>query len=798
MALSTPTSDAGSGDLVSRRTEELFQEQHLLTLRRTDRWFAGLLAFQWIGGIVAALWLSPFTWVGESRSLHPNVWAAIFLGGIIAALPILLAWKNPGEVFTRHVIAFSQMLSSALLIHVTGGRIETHFHVFGSLAFLAFYRDWKVLVTATVVVAADHCLRGLLWPISVFGVLTASPWRWVEHAAWVAFEDVFLIRFCIEGIKEMRTTAGQKANLEAVNSNIEKTVLVRTAQLAASEQNLRESEAGLRLAKEEAERLAVEAQAASRAKSEFLATMSHELRTPMNGVLGFIDLLAETPLSDQQREFLNTIRSSGDSLVVLINDSLDFSKIEAGKLELEKAPFDLRPVLEDALEMLSVKANDKGLILAVSIPAGTPRQVVGDPARVRQILVNLAGNALKFTREGHVLIEVRLAPESRSASGHLRISISDTGIGIPSETQAKLFQKFTQADSSTTRKFGGTGLGLAISKSLVELMQGDIGVQSAPGKGSTFWFTLPLADPVPQHSPRHLPSALSHARVLVVDSHEVSRRIICEQLGSWGLAHQTALNQQQALAQLLHAQAAGTPFDFALLDDKLDDGSALELAASLRAYPALSSTRLVLIAPARQRMNSPACESVGFSACVNKPLIRPSQLMDALASAWAPAGHPLHLSNGPASANTEIFSAPKHHNLRVLLAEDNETNQRLAQASLVKLGCQVEIVATGREAVASALGGQFDLILMDCWMPELDGYGATAEIRQRQETAPRIPIIAVTANAMEGDREKCLAAGMDDYITKPVRLAALKVILARWCPSVALPPSAPQEIVAGA
>ncbi|HTH48513.1 MAG TPA: response regulator, partial [Candidatus Limnocylindria bacterium] len=256
--------------------------------------------------------------------------------------------------------------------------------------------------------------------------------------------------------------------------------------------------------------------------------------------------------------------------------------------------------------------------------------------------------------------------------------------------------------------------------------------------------------------------------------------------------------QQQALAQLLHAQAAGTPFDFALLDDKLDDGSALELAASLRAYPALSSTRLVLIAPARQRMNSPACESAGFSACVNKPLIRPSQLMDALASAWAPAGHPLHLSNGPASANTEIFSAPKHHNLRVLLAEDNETNQRLAQASLVKLGCQVEIVATGREAVASALGGQFDLILMDCWMPELDGYGATAEIRQRQETAPRIPIIAVTANAMEGDREKCLAAGMDDYITKPVRLAALKVILARWCPSVALPPSAPQEIVAGA
>lgn len=464
----------------------LFARSRQETYARTDRLFAILMTFQWVLGIAFALWVSPLTWEGENSSTHLHVWSALILGGVISLFPALLGWFRAGEASTRYIIAVAQILMGALLIHLTGGRLETHFHVFGSLAFLAFYRDWRVLVPATIVVALDHMLRGIYWPQSVYGVLVASQWRWVEHAAWVVFEDIFLVVSCRRAVEEMRQTAERTAKLE------HEVTTRQEAEVAANQANER-----LAALVEELRVAQRQAESATRAKSEFLASMSHELRTPLNGIILYSELLQEEAsdhgtlgsIRDLQR-----IQSSGKHLLDLINGILDLSKIEAGKMALSIEQFDVKEMVDELVDSIGslVQKNRNGLTVRCSPDVGTMR---GDLIKTRQNLLNLLSNAAKFTTEGSITVGVQRCNANGMPS--MEFSVADTGIGM-TETQCKrVFEPFTQADVTTTRKYGGTGLGLAIVSSFCELMGGTIFLDSRPGEGSRFTVRLPIemADP---------------------------------------------------------------------------------------------------------------------------------------------------------------------------------------------------------------------------------------------------------------------------------------------------------------
>ncbi len=542
------------------------------------------------------------------------------------------------------------------------------------------------------------------------------------------------------------------------------TVFFDITERALAENALREGEQQLREAKAAAER-------ASNAKSEFLANMSHEIRTHMNGVLGLTELLLETPLTDEQRPLVQTVRSSGETLLMIINDILDFSKIEAGKLEIEMLDYDFYQAVEDVVQLLAQRAHAKGLELACRFDESMPSLLKGDPYRFRQVLTNLLGNALKFTEKGEILIDV-----ARHESRGILVSVHDTGPGMSDAVRAKLFSPFAQADSSTTRRYGGTGLGLAISRHLVELMGGEIGVDSAEGKGSTFWFTLPLQEATNLPKAAY-PKELYGKRALVVDDNSTNTEILMHHARAAGMERSSADNAVQALEALRAAQSGGKPFDLAIVDMKMPGMTGLDLASVVRSDPNLKDLPIVMVTSLHSNAELSRARQLGISAYLSKP-VRRQDLFRALALSLGTNSTKSQEAHAQVS-NTTVLRA------HVLMAEDNSVNQIVARNMFKLIGCTFDIVPNGQEAFEAVKRGGYDIVLMDCQMPVLDGYAATRAIRDwevAQGDGRRIPIVALTANALVGDADICLAAGMDEHLAKPYSRNQLTASMAHWLP----------------
>lgn len=652
---------------VDSRANQFYRQQRKDVHRWTDRLFAGLLLLQWLAAMVIAVWASPYTWVGQRSEIHIHVWSAVFLGGTIALLPLILAIRNPGRTLTRHVITVAQMLFGSLLIDLTGGRIETHFHIFGSLAFIAFYRDWRVLITATVVVVLDHFLRGIWWQRYVFGTVNVESWRWLEHSAWVIFIDIFLVAETIRGDREFRALCHRQAELELTKKQGEQVVVRRTLELKlknselndalrkleslidmqeSDHQEMMQKNKELALAKRQAE-------SATQAKSDFLSNMSHEIRTPLTAILGYAELLDENQFDAEARtQTIGTIKQAVHHLLTMVNDILDLSKIEVGKMPLRLVETDLAELMRTAHSLMQPRAVAKGLRFEVVLDSAIPRHVTTDPTRLRQIVLNLLGNAIKFTEKGSITYRLRML--EKEGVTLLEMVFDDTGIGISADQAEWLFQPFHQADSSVNRRFGGTGLGLTICRRLTNLMGGDTRLmRTEPGQGARFVATIAVE--------------------VLADSTMITR-----------LEHETSAESSTEKEQ------------------------------------------------------------------------------------------PVRLAG------------------RILLAEDGIENQRLIAFLLRKAGAEVEVADDGAVALkllqdAEQQGTPFQLLVSDMQMPHVDGYELARTLRRQKSP---LPIIALTAHAMEDDKEKCLDAGCNDYASKPIDRNALIRLCEKWilpCPEFSTP-----------
>jgi signal transduction histidine kinase/CheY-like chemotaxis protein/HPt (histidine-containing phosphotransfer) domain-containing protein len=601
-------------------------------------------------------------------------------------------------------------------------------------------------------------------------------------------------------ISPIRDVAGKITHYVAIKENI-------TARKLA-EAELRETNIRLEVVTARANAMAAQAELANAAKSNFLANMSHEIRTPMNGVIGMAGLLLDTALDDEQRRFAETICASGEALLGLINDILDFSKIEAGKLDLEAIDFDLSALLGDFADVLTLRADEKCIEFICAAAPDTPTWLRGDPGRLRQVLLNLAGNAMKFTKQGEVAVRARMVSATDSTVT-MRFVVSDTGIGIPADKQAMLFQKFTQVDASMTRQYGGTGLGLAISKQLAQLMGGEIGINSAPGQGSEFWFTACFARPEVVRLDPPPPADLHGAHILVVDDNATNREILTTQLRAWGVRVEEAPDGPTALQLLTQAVNAGDPFQTAILDMQMPGMDGAALGRAIKADAALKAIRLVMLTSLARQGDRQQMANFGFAACLTKPT-RKAELLHSLSQ--PSVGKIGDLAKGeragdivgrlPSRSGKLQVNEASRKALRILLAEDNITNQQVALIILKKLGLHADVVANGLEALQSLATLPYDLVLMDMQMPEMDGLTATQVVRNYElevrsgkgtkegaslssfilhpSSISPLPIIAMTAHAMQGDRERFLAAGMNGYVAKPVSSQALAKVLDQW------------------
>ena len=594
---------------LAERSKAIFSQSYDGLARKVNRQFVFVLASQWAFAIFLALWLSPRTWDGAESHIHPHVYASVLLGGLLTALPVALVKWRSDAALTRYVIAVSQMLFGSLLIHLTGGRIETHFHIFGSLAFLAFYRDWKVIAVATVVVIADHVGRGILFPASIYGVSTIEPLRWFEHAGWVVFEDVCLFFGVTRGLHEMKAIAARHAKLEQ-----KKDVEARFAG-------------------------AVEA---NRAKSEFLANMSHEIRTPMTAIIGYADLLLDPETSSsEQRSHIQTIRRNGEHLLSILNDILDLSKIEAGRMTTEKVACSPSAIIVDVASLMRVRAAEKGLFFEVQYQTQIPETIQSDPTRMRQVLMNLVGNAIKFTKTGGIRVLARCIVDGEAS--RLEVEVVDTGIGLSAEQQAGLFQPFAQADSSTTRQFGGTGLGLAICRRLAHMLGGDISLDSSLSRGSSFKFTVATGSlegvrmfedlteaGIPETGAvvvNEKITAQVDVTVLLAEDGPDNQVLIAKHLTRAGITVTVVENGELALQKAMAAAMAGRPYDVVLMDMQMPvmDGYAATSELRRKGYrgPIVALTAHAM-AGDRER-----CIAAGCTDYLTKPIAR-KRLIDAV------------------------------------------------------------------------------------------------------------------------------------------------------------------------
>lgn len=696
-----------------------------------------------------------------------RAWLAPALFTAVLAGALHLSWWRQGAApGTRYISAVALMAQPAMLLYLLSGhpwQMDIHMYFFAGLALLIGWCDWRVVVLAAVAVALHHLTLNLLLPSAIFPT-GAGLQRVYLHAGIVLLQSAVLVWLSNTLVSSFSRIGAMRDEILRSNETLERRVEERTQ----------------------------EARAASAAKSLFLANMSHEIRTPMNAILGFSHLALRTDLTPKQRDYMLKIKSASSALLGLINDILDFSKIEAGKLSLERAPFNLRASLEGVSSIAAVRAQEKGVTLHFEVAPEVPTVLLGDSLRFNQVLLNLVSNAIKFTEQGEVVAALRVL-DRRGTDVTIEVTVRDTGIGMNAEQQARLFHSFSQADNSTTRRFGGTGLGLAISRQLVELMGGGIEVVSQPGRGSTFRFTVRMAAGEGHALPSCLPPEdLKRLRVMIVDDDAGSREILQETFASWSIQADCAPSAEQAFRMLDQATAQGRAYDLVLMDWKMPGTDGMEAARQIHRNAGLSQMPTVMMVSAFGREEAMLeAEAAGASAFLVKP-VEAEILLDTISNIFIDGRLGSPLAPAPQAQDGVPRVAPEFQGARVLLAEDNEINCEVAVEILTDAGLVVEIARNGRAACDKLLseGARFDVVLMDVQMPEMDGIEATMRIRQHLP-ADRLPIIAMTAHAYEQERQRCFAAGMNDHVTKPVDPAWLVATLNRWLKPVAAPAPVP-------